>query len=142
MNPTLKLDHQLCFTLYTANKKMIQQYKPLLEPLNLTYPQYLVVLVLLEHHCLSVKAIGHRLNLDSGTLTPLLKRMEKHGYLERKRSTDDERKMLINLTQSGKLLEAKLSEIPIKMYGKSCMDIDALKSLQDELNKLINFIDS
>ncbi len=135
MKDYLKLENQLCFALYTANRKMTQQYKPLLDPLKLTYPQYLVMLVLLETDGVTVKALGEKLYLDSGTLTPLLKRMEKTGYLQRKRSEEDERKVLIRLTKDGKDLETSLEKVPMKL----CLDVDISRiiELRESLNDLI-----
>ncbi|MCH4887632.1 MarR family transcriptional regulator [Acidaminobacter sp. JC074] len=131
----LKLDNQLCFALYTANRKMTSQYKPLLDPLKLTYPQYLVMLVLLEEDGITVKSLGEKLYLDSGTLTPLLKRMEKTGYVVRKRSDEDERKVLIHLSEEGKALESSLEQVPLNL----CIDVDIEKlvGLRESLNELI-----
>ena len=97
----LRLDSQLCFAVYGAAHAFAAAYKPVLEPLGLTYPQYLVMLVLWEQDSLSVKEIGTRLHLDSGTLTPLLKRMEKAGLLRRRRDPDDERHLRVELTDQG-----------------------------------------
>lgn len=138
MNEYLKLDNQLCFALYTASRKMTQLYKPLLTPLNLTYPQYLVMLVLLEDEELTVKALGERLYLDSGTLTPLLKRMEKSGYVVRKRSSEDERKVFVYLTDEGKGLEEKLSNVPVNLCYNNEVDLNALVKMREDLQQLIN----
>ena len=136
MKAYLKLDNQLCFALYTANRKMTGQYKALLDPLNLTYPQYLVMLVLLEKDGITVKSLGEKLYLDSGTLTPLLKRMEKTGYVVRERSEEDERKVLIYLSEEGRTLEASLEQVPLKL----CVDVDIEKlvQLRESLNELID----
>lgn len=98
----LRLDNQLCFALYSASLAMTKAYKPLLDALGLTYPQYLVMLVLWEHGMLSVSELGERLFLDSGTLTPLLKRMEAGGWLARVRSLEDERRVMVSLTPAGR----------------------------------------
>lgn len=137
MKPILKLDNQLCFALYTANRKMTQKYKTLLDPLKLTYPQYLVMLVLLEEDHITVKALGKRLYLDSGTLTPLLKRMEKTGYVSRERSEEDERKVFISLTETGRLLETELETIPVEMTFGVDANVEDLIFIRERLNELI-----
>ncbi|MDO8906399.1 MarR family winged helix-turn-helix transcriptional regulator [Hydrogenophaga sp.] len=108
----LKLDHQLCFALYSASLAMTKLYKPLLDELGLTYPQYLALLVLWEQDGLTVSDLGERLHLDSGTLTPLLKRMESAGHLTRLRDVQDERRVLIRLTASGRQLKKRAARIP------------------------------
>ena len=100
----LSLDHQLCFALYSSSLAMTKMYKPLLEPLGLTYPQYLVMLVLWEHDAIPVSDIGTHLQLDSGTLTPLLKRLQANGLLRRERDKADERRVLLHLTAAGRAL--------------------------------------
>ncbi|MEN9353028.1 MAG: hypothetical protein RL318_353 [Fibrobacterota bacterium] len=112
MHESLRLDNQLCFALYAASRAMTQVYQPLLEPLGLTYPQYLVLLVLWEEDALLVKEIGARLDLDSGTLTPLLKRMEAQSLVVRKRQENDQRQVRIHLSPSGRALEGKAIEVP------------------------------
>ena len=107
----LQLDNQLCFALYSASLAMTKLYKPLLAPLGLTYPQYLVMLLLWEHASMSVSGLGERLYLDSGTLTPLLKRMEAAGLLIRKRSSQDERRVDISLTPAGIELKAGAAKV-------------------------------
>jgi MarR family transcriptional regulator, organic hydroperoxide resistance regulator len=108
----LRLDNQLCFALYSASLAMTKLYKPLLETLDLTYPQYLAMLVLWEQDGATVSALGDRLFLDSGTLTPLLKRMEEKSLLRRQRSTQDERRVEVFLTPQGKDLKAQAARIP------------------------------
>jgi MarR family transcriptional regulator, organic hydroperoxide resistance regulator len=108
----LSLDEQLCFPLYAAANTIIRVYRPLLEPLGLTYPQYLVMLVLWESAPLSVGGIGSRVMLDSGTLTPLLKRLESAGLVERRRDAGDERRVIIDLTAAGRVLKAKARAVP------------------------------
>ena len=108
----LKLDNQLCFSLYAASREIIKLYKPILDKLNLTYTQYLVMIVLWEEKKLSVKQIGNRLHLDSGTLTPLLKKLEKLNYIKRYRSKDDDRVVIIELTEEGSTLREKSKDIP------------------------------
>ena len=120
MTPELQLDRQLCFALYAASRSMTQAYQPMLGALGLTYPQYLVLLVLWEQDGASVKQLGERLLLDSGTLTPLLKRLETAGLLQRRRASDDERRVEVWLSDAGKALEEKAAAIPQAMrcrYG-------------------------
>ncbi len=108
----LKLDNQLCFALYVCSKEIIRKYKPLLDPLGLTYTSYITLLALWEEDNINVKDLGHRLYLDSGTLTPLLKKMETSGWIKRKRSVEDERNVFISLTEEGFALKEKASSIP------------------------------
>jgi DNA-binding MarR family transcriptional regulator len=126
----LTLDRQLCFAVYAAAHAYNRLYKPLLDPLGLTYPQYLVMLVLWEADGLSVKAIGQRLMLDSGTLTPLLKRLEVAGLLARERSRTDERQVIIRLTVAGGALKTKAAGVPIEIasrFGRPAAEALALK---------------
>ncbi|MAS09777.1 MarR family winged helix-turn-helix transcriptional regulator [Salinisphaera sp.] len=109
------LHEQLCFALYTATHRIIRAYRPLLEPLGLTYVQYLVMLVLWESAPRSVGELGQQLHLDSGTLTPLLKRMEKSGLVLRERDSEDERRVLISLTDEGRNLRTKANEVSDSM---------------------------
>jgi len=109
------LHEQLCFSLYTATHRIIRAYRPLLEPLGLTYVQYLVMLVLWESAPRSVGELGQQLHLDSGTLTPLLKRMEKSGLVLRERDSEDERRVLISLTDEGRNLRTKANEVSDSM---------------------------
>lgn len=112
MYDQLKLDNQVCFRLYTASRLVTQAYRPLLEPLGLTYPQYIVMLVLWEQDNLLVSDIAHRLVLDTNTVTPLLQRMEREGLLIRTRGIADGRQTLVSLTSKGKHLEEKAKDIP------------------------------
>jgi MarR family transcriptional regulator, organic hydroperoxide resistance regulator len=111
-DPALLLDNQLCFALYSASLAMTKLYKPLLDELGLTYPQYLVLLVLWEREGLMVSELGERLCLDSGTLTPLLKRMEAAGLVARVRAVEDERRVHITLTTAGRRLKARAAKVP------------------------------
>ena len=113
----LKLDNQLCFPLYACAKEIVRQYKPYLDDLDLTYTQYVTMMVLWEENHLSVKALGKRLYLDSGTLTPLLKKLEAKGYLTRTRSEADERSVIISLTDEGLALRDKALAVPEQMRG-------------------------
>lgn len=108
----LKLEEQLCFPIYAAANATVRLYRPLLEPLGLTYLQYLVMMILWEHAPVSVGDVGRRLVLDSGTLTPLLKRLETNGLVTRRRDTSDERRVMIALTAEGVEMRAKVKNIP------------------------------
>lgn len=118
----LKLDNQLCFPLYVCAKEIVKKYKPYLDEIGLTYTQYITMMVMWEHEELSVKELGEYLFLDSGTLTPVLKTLEKKGFLSRKRSSKDERLLVVTLSESGRDLREKAVEVPFKMQG--CMSID------------------
>lgn len=133
----MKLENQLCFLLYASSREMTKQYKPLLEKLNVTYPQYLVLLLLWEHKTLTVKKMGELLYLDSGTLTPMLKRMEQQGLITRKRSEEDERSVLISLTEDGELLKEKAADIPETILGLSNQSGENLKQLKSALYTLL-----
>jgi MarR family transcriptional regulator, organic hydroperoxide resistance regulator len=130
------LDEQLCFALYAASRRMTAAYRPLLEALDLTYPQYLVMLVLWERDGLTVRELGGRLQLDSGTLTPLLKRLEQAGLLGRRRRQSDEREVEITLTDAGHKLYERAADVPRCMAEKLCMSVDAFVRLRDELKSL------
>ncbi len=117
----LKLDNQLCFPLYAVSKEIVRKYKPFLDEVDLTYTQYIVMMVVWEDEQVSVKEMGKKLYLDSGTLTPVLKTLEKKGLIERTRSKEDERNLIVTLTPSGKALKDKAVEIPAKMGG--CLNI-------------------
>ncbi len=132
----LLLDNQLCFALYSSSLAMTKLYKPLLEPLGLTYPQYLVMLVLWERDGLGVSELGERLFLDSGTVTPLLKRMEAAGLLQRVRASDDERKVLVTLKPQGRKLKTKGVKIPGCVASASQCALPELLSLTARLQTL------
>ncbi|KZZ85193.1 MarR family winged helix-turn-helix transcriptional regulator [Bacillus sp. SJS] len=132
----LKLENQLCFALYASSKEISSMYRPMLEPLKLTFPQYLVMLVLWESNHLSVKEIGEKLMLDSGTLTPMLKRLEAAGFIQRTRSAEDERKMTISLTGSGEKLRIEASCIPDQVAPKLGLSIEEYKLLLKTLRNL------
>ena len=117
----LCLCNQLCFPLYAASKEVVRRYKPLLDELDLTYTQYIAMMVMWEHGEVSVKQMGELLYLDSGTLTPLLKCMEAKGYITRHRSEQDERVLLCRLTEAGKALETRAAEVPVRMAA--CMPL-------------------
>ncbi|GAC1611016.1 MAG: MarR family transcriptional regulator [Aquirhabdus sp.] len=134
----LALDNQFCFALYSASLAMTKTYKPLLDKIGLTYPQYLVMMVLWEHDGILVKDIGEALFLDSGTLTPLLKRMETAELLTRNRDTHDERQVRINLTKQGKLLRKAAKEIPLQIMCASGLTKEALVNLKNQLSQVRN----
>lgn len=131
-----QLDQQLCFALYSASLAMTKLYKPLLEPLGLTYPQYLTLLVLWERDGLSVGELGERLFLDSGTLTPLLKRMESSGWLSRARAADDERRVLVHLTPEGRALKRHAASVPRELAAATGCSADELVALTRRLQQL------
>ena len=130
----LLLDQQLCFALYAASRSVTSLYRPLLEPLGLTYPQYLVMLVLWEQDGLTVRELGQRLQLDSGTLTPLLKRLQVAELVTRQRRQQDEREVDIRLTDTGLALREKASGIPECLAQCMQLPIEQVQSLRDELS--------
>ncbi|WP_395699329.1 MarR family winged helix-turn-helix transcriptional regulator [Aquabacterium sp.] len=132
----LALDHQLCFALYSASLAMTKVYKPLLEPLGLTYPQYLAMLVLWEGDGITVGQIGERLKLDSGTLTPLLKRLEAQGLVQRLRDSADERRVLLRLSAEGRKLKARAVAVPQAIACAAACDLDEIAALVRQLGAL------
>ncbi len=131
----LQLDNQLCFALYSASLATTKLYKPLLKPWGLTYPQYLVMLSLWEKDDCMVSELGDRLFLDSGTLTPLLKRMESAGWLQRQRDSADERRVRVVLTEAGRALREKLAGIPDCMLQQSPCTLSELQALRLQLQQ-------
>jgi MarR family transcriptional regulator, organic hydroperoxide resistance regulator len=132
-DPPLQLGNHLCFAIYSAGHAFNRVYKPLLDRLGLTYPQYLVMLVLWERDGVPVKDIGERLFLDSGTLTPLLKRLEGAHLLKRTRSTEDERQVLISLTSQGQALREKARTVPEAILAASACSLSELSAMKNEL---------
>ena len=136
-NPTpcesLMLDHQLCFALHSTSLLMTKAYKPLLQALGLTYPQYLAMMVLWEEDGLTVGEISSRLLTDPGSLTPLLKRLEAEGLLSRTRSREDERVVVVELTAAGRALQDQAMGIPQCILGASGMELEQLRKLQADL---------
>lgn len=132
----LALDTQFCFALYSASLAMTKTYKPLLDKLGLTYPQYLVMLVLWQDDGLLVKAIGEKLFLDSGTLTPLLKRLEASGFIVRTRDLQDERQVRITLTREGRALKRRAQDIPRQVLCASGQSEQAVTALRSQLAKV------
>ena len=132
----LLLDNQLCFALYSTSLAMTKLYKPLLDELGLTYPQYLTMLVLWEQDGLTVSELGQRLYLDSGTLTPLLKRLESSGLISRIRAVEDERRVHITLTAAGRKLKARAAKIPGCILSASQCSIPELIALTQQVQAL------
>ena len=132
----LALDKQLCFALYSASLAMTKVYKPLLAPLGLTYPQYLVMLALWEDDAQSVSALGDRLALDSGTLTPLLKRLEAQGQLSRERDVEDERRVIVRLTPAGRQLKVQARRIPQEIGRASGCELGEIVALTRQLTTI------
>lgn len=133
----LKLENQLCFPIYALARQMTALYRPYLDKLGLTYPQYLVMLVLWEHKSPTMKIIGELLWLDSGTLTPLLKRMEYNGLLDRVRSHFDERVVNIIITQKGEVLKDKAQDIPLYLKEHLAIDDKQLNTLREQLKRML-----
>lgn len=138
----LKLDNQLCFPLYVCSKEIVKKYKPFLDDIGLTYTQYITMMAMWEHGELSVKKLGEYLFLDSGTLTPVLKTLEKKGFLSRKRSLEDERILVVTLSDSGKELREKAVDIPFKMQGCISIDENDAAELYRILHKMMGSINS
>ena len=132
----LQLDQQLCFALYSANLAMHKVYRQLLSRLEITYPQYLVMLVLWNQDDVTVSEIGEQLFLDSATLTPLLKRLESAGLLKRERSRQDERQVVVTLTEQGRVLRQKAETIPEAIQCATACDNDAMTALKGQLDDL------
>ncbi|MEY2875199.1 MAG: hypothetical protein RLZZ373_2570 [Pseudomonadota bacterium] len=132
----LALDRQLCFALYSASLAMTKRYRPLLAPLGLTYPQYLVMLALWQRDGRSVSELGEALSLDSGTLTPLLKRLEAAGLIRRKRSREDERRVDVHLTAAGGAMRQQAQAIPLQLASAVGCSLDEIGTLTGELHRL------
>ncbi|WP_019948680.1 MarR family winged helix-turn-helix transcriptional regulator [Hymenobacter aerophilus] len=133
----LRLGNQLCFPLYAASRMLTKAYQPLLQELGLTYPQYLVLLLLWEHQELTVKELGEHLLLDSGTLTPLLKRMEQRQWLSRRRDARDERSVIIGLQPAGEALRGPACRIPEQLLSRLGMPEADFLALRSQLNQLL-----
>lgn len=135
-NEQLALDNQFCFALYSTNLALHKLYRQLLAPMNLTYPQYLVMLVLWEKDDVTVSEIGERLFLDSATLTPLLKRLESAGMIIRQRSRQDERQVVITLSESGRALQQQASKIPEAISCAMACDNNTVREIKQQLEQL------
>lgn len=138
---SLKLENQLCFPLYACAKEVVKKYKPFLDPLGLTYTQYIVLMVLWEYGKITVRELGEKLYLDSGTLTPVLKNLESKSYLVRERSKDDERCVKICLTEAGVALKDKVVDVPGKVGGCVKLSKEEAVELYKLLYKTLNGIE-
>ncbi len=138
----LKLDNQICFPIYAASRLITREYQPHLDKLGITYPQYLVLMVLWENDNLTVNDITKKLILNTNTITPLLKRMESQGLITKQRSGDDERKVIITLTGKGKNMQTDAAEIPEKLAASltESINVEQLSDLKEKLYQVINFL--
>lgn len=139
----LKLENQLCFPLYAASRLVIQEYQPHLEKLGITYPQYLVLMVLWDTDHIAVTEITHRLLLNTNTVTPVLKRMEAQGFVTRQRSGEDERKVVVSLTPKGKQLQIEAASIPQELVSRlvsSNIKVEDLQTLKKQLDSIIHLL--
>lgn len=137
----LKLENQLCFPLYAAAKETVKLYRPLLEKMNLTYTQYIAMLVFWEHKKMNVKELGEKLYLDSGTLTPVLKSLEAKGYVRRYRSTEDERVLLVEVTEAGKALREEALSVPAQVACHVVLSPEESQTLYKLLYKLLSAVE-
>ena len=137
----LKIENQLCFPLYACSREVIKQYKPYLDKMDLTYTQYVVMLALWEEKEMTVKALGDRLYLDSGTLTPLLKKLESKGYITRTRSRKDERNLLVGVTESGAALREGALEMPRAIKAHTVLSCEEMETLYKLLYKVLAHVD-
>ena len=133
----LKLENQLCFPLYAAAREVVKRYRPYLDELDITYTQYITMMVMWEEKEITVKALGEKLFLDSGTMTPVLKSLEAKGYVTRKRSTTDERSVSVFLTDNGEALKEKAVDIPAKVAGCVGLDLSEAAALYETLYKIL-----
>lgn len=138
MKEQLKLSNQLCFPLYACAKEVVRSYTPFLEPLGLTYTQYVAMMVLWEHHSIGVKEMGELLFLDSGTLTPMLKKMEQRGWLTRERSRSDERRVVVTITPEGEQLQERAQDVPWRVAQCVSLGSEDMLALHGLLGKLLN----
>lgn len=132
----LLLRNQLCHSLYSASNAMVRAYRPLLEPLGLTYPQYLVMLALWEHDAVPIKQLVEDTRLDAGTLTPILKRLEQKALVQRRKSTQDERQWLIALTDPGAQMREQASDIPLKLFCMTSMSLEQARQLKQAAEQI------
>ncbi len=137
----IRLNNQLCFPLYACAKEIVRQYRKPLEKLNLTYTQYVVMMVLWEHGSMTEGELGKKVHLDSGTLAPLLKRLEKQGYINRVRPDNNERKLILSLTETGKALKDKAVKVPETMRGCINLPDEELLQLKQLLDKALSQMD-
>lgn len=134
----IKLENQLCFPLYACAKEIVRQYKPILDKFDLTYTQYITMMVMWEKKELNVKELGEYIYLDSGTLTPVLKKLESKGYVKRRRSKDDERNLIVVLTKQGEDLKELAINIPVQIGQCINLDTEEVKTLYHLLYKVLN----
>lgn len=139
---TLKLDDQLCFAFYACSREIMKLYRPILQDLNLTYTQYITMIALWEQDNTTVKDLGQRLYLDSGTLTPLLKKLEAMGLIKRTRDQQDERNVLITVTPEGRVMELAANEIPCKLFQDTEVELEDAKQLHTQIQHLLSKIGS
>lgn len=137
---SLKLENQLCFRLYASSREVIKKYKTILDEYKLTYTQYLTMLVLWEEEKVTVKRIGQKLHLDSGTLTPLIKKLEKMNLVMKYRSVDDERVVIVELTEEGKELKEKMVDVPKKAFCSLGLERDEVVKLRKSLDDLLEIL--
>jgi MarR family transcriptional regulator, organic hydroperoxide resistance regulator len=137
INEILKLENQLCFSIYAASRAITKVYRPFLDKLGITYPQYLVMLVLWECSTITLRDLGNKLFLDSGTLTPLLKRLERMELIKRERSREDERILCVSITEKGLSMKQEAIKIPECILGSMSADITYLANLKNEVDKLL-----
>ena len=138
----LNLENQLCFPLYVCSKEIVRKYKPFLEKIDLTYTQYIVMIILWEYGKMNLKDLGNKMYLDSGTLTPLLKKLEIKGYIKRNKSCEDERNLMIELTKKGESLKDEAMDIPNKNGGCLNLDNEDTTTLYELLYKILNNIEN
>ncbi|MGI5324801.1 MarR family winged helix-turn-helix transcriptional regulator [Actinomadura nitritigenes] len=138
----MRLDHQVCFALHTTSRAFDALYRTVLSDLGLTYPQYLAMLALWEADGPTVKRLGERLRLDSGTLSPLLKRLESAGLLERRRSREDERSVTVHLTEQGDALRARAADVPRRILEATGLDVQELLTLRETLRRVTASLDA
>ena len=139
---SLRLENQLCFRLYSASKEIVRRYKPYLDPLGITYTQYIAMMVLWAEDALTVKELGARLRLESATLTPLLKKLESAGYVKRERSRDDERSVVVTLTDAGRDLHDRAMSVPVCMVGELGVDPELGMQLATLLDRFMEQVDA
>jgi len=133
----LKIENQICFPLYACSREIIKSYKPFLDEIDLTYTQYITMMVLWEHKTMNVKAMGEQLYLDSGTLTPVLKKLEGKGYITRQRSTADERNLVVTITDAGEALKEKAVTVPAEIAKCSNLEPTEAAELYRILYKIL-----
>ncbi|MCR5761780.1 MAG: MarR family transcriptional regulator [Treponema sp.] len=138
---SLRLENQLCFPLYACSKEIVRRYKPFLDEIDLTYTQYITMMVFWEYHQMNVKELGKKLFLDSGTLTPVLKKLEAKEYISRERSKDDERNLIVRITEKGEALKDRACTIPNRMASCFSLEKEDAAVLKNILEKLMGQFD-